>query len=72
MRPEDYYWSCPRDLALVAKGYQERRRSEWGQTIGILRALGQDVTLDDLEQKGTTRIRSAEEFHQFKSRFKNG
>jgi hypothetical protein len=72
MRPEDYYWSCPRDLAMVAKGYQARRLSEWGQTIGIMRALGADVSLDDLEQKETKRIKSAEEFHQFKSRFRNG
>lgn len=72
MSPHDYYWLCPRDLALVAKGYQERRRGEWSQTIGIMRALGQDVSLGDLEQKESTRITSAEEYQKFKSRFNNG
>jgi hypothetical protein len=37
---------------MVAKGYQARRLSEWGQTIGIMRALGvKTYRLDDLEQK---------------------
>ena len=76
MAPADYEFMCPRDLALVAKGFDMRTRGEWSRTLLLANMWSsKPITYDDLigTRKPTkNQIKSKEEWEQFKEQFRDG
>jgi len=72
MSHEDYYWSCPKDLSAVLRGYERRERIAWERSLMLYNVwVGREdrLTYDDLfsGRKGVT---GKDDYQAVKERFR--